>query len=157
MQRTCDSLDDVPSLLVRPERGSYTQKICLRIFQKILSHSCPSWRLLDIFLLDAHSVPQPINRGTWAPKAARIQYWIQQLLRDVIFPLKPFKVNCYRATTEVYLRGRLWDKGFHWRPFQIGEPGWEAFVLGYTSEIKIRPLHRVYVSVTVLYLALSSK
>ena len=29
-------------------------------------------------------------------------------------------------------------------------------MLGYTSEIKIRPLHRVYVSVTVLYLALSS-
>jgi hypothetical protein len=30
-------------------------------------------------------------------------------------------------------------------------------MLGYTSEIKIRPLHRVYVSVTVLYLALSSE
>jgi hypothetical protein len=36
-------------------------------------------------------------------------------------------------------------------------PGWEAFVLGYTSEIKIRPLHRVNVSVIVLYLAMSSE
>jgi hypothetical protein len=36
-------------------------------------------------------------------------------------------------------------------------PGWEAFVLGYTSESKVRPLHRVYVSVTILYLALSSE
>jgi hypothetical protein len=34
-------------------------------------------------------------------------------------------------------------------------PGWEAFVLGYTSESKVRPLHRVNVSVTILYLALS--
>jgi hypothetical protein len=36
-------------------------------------------------------------------------------------------------------------------------PGWEAFMLGYTSENKVRPLHRVYVSVTILYLALSSE
>jgi hypothetical protein len=33
--------------------------------------------------------------------------------------------------------------------------GWEEFVLGYTLEIKVRPLHWVYVSVTILYLALS--
>jgi hypothetical protein len=36
-------------------------------------------------------------------------------------------------------------------------PGWEAFVLGYTLESKVRPLHWVYVSVTILYLALSSE
>jgi hypothetical protein len=42
-------------------------------------------------------------------------------------------------------------------PFQVGEPGWEAFVLGYTSESKVRPLHQGYVSVTTLYLALSSE
>jgi hypothetical protein len=34
-------------------------------------------------------------------------------------------------------------------------PGWEAFVLGYTLESKVRPLHREYVSVTTLYLSLS--
>jgi hypothetical protein len=29
-------------------------------------------------------------------------------------------------------------------------PGWEAFVLGYTSEFKVRPLHQGYVSATSL-------
>jgi len=28
--------------------------------------------------------------------------------------------------------------------------GWEAFVLGYTSEFKVRPLHQGYVSATAL-------
>jgi len=28
--------------------------------------------------------------------------------------------------------------------------GWEAFVLGYTLEFKVRPLHQGYVSVTTL-------
>jgi hypothetical protein len=28
--------------------------------------------------------------------------------------------------------------------------GWEAFVLGYTLESKVRPLHQGYVSVTAL-------
>jgi hypothetical protein len=36
-------------------------------------------------------------------------------------------------------------------------PGWEAFVLGYTLESKVQLLHQGYVSVTALYLALSSK
>jgi hypothetical protein len=36
-------------------------------------------------------------------------------------------------------------------------PSWEAFVLGYTSESKVRTLHQVNVSVTILYLALSSE
>jgi hypothetical protein len=35
-------------------------------------------------------------------------------------------------------------------------PGWEAFVLGYMLEFKIRPLHQGYVSATTLYLVLSS-
>jgi hypothetical protein len=30
--------------------------------------------------------------------------------------------------------------------------GWEVFVLGYTLESKVRPLHRGYMSVTALYL-----
>jgi hypothetical protein len=34
---------------------------------------------------------------------------------------------------------------------------WEAFVLGYTLESKVRPLHQGYVSVTTLYLALSTE
>jgi hypothetical protein len=32
-------------------------------------------------------------------------------------------------------------------------PGCEVFVLGYMLESNVRPLHRVYVSVTILYLA----
>jgi hypothetical protein len=36
-------------------------------------------------------------------------------------------------------------------------PGWEAYVLGYTLESKVRPLHQGYVSVTILYLVLSSE
>jgi hypothetical protein len=37
-------------------------------------------------------------------------------------------------------------------------PGWEVFVLGYTLEsCKVRPLHQGYVSVTTLYLVLSSE
>jgi hypothetical protein len=36
-------------------------------------------------------------------------------------------------------------------------PGWEAFMLGYTLESKVRPLHQGYVSVTTLYLVLSSE
>jgi hypothetical protein len=32
-----------------------------------------------------------------------------------------------------------------------------AFVLGYTLETKVRPLHQGYVSATALYLALSSE
>jgi hypothetical protein len=36
-------------------------------------------------------------------------------------------------------------------------PGWEALVLGYTLESKVLPLHQGYVSVTALYLALSSE
>jgi hypothetical protein len=81
-------------------------------FQKILSHSCPSRRLkftiqtASVHIIAVvHSTPLPINRGPWALRTARIRYWIPQLLRDVIFPLKPFQV-CYScATSEVYLRG----------------------------------------------------
>jgi hypothetical protein len=36
-------------------------------------------------------------------------------------------------------------------------PGWGAFVLGYTLESKVRPLHQGYMSVTTLYLVLSSE
>jgi hypothetical protein len=36
-------------------------------------------------------------------------------------------------------------------------PGWEVFMLGYTLESKVRPLHQGYVSVTTLYLVLYSE
>jgi hypothetical protein len=95
-------------------RGSYTGKISPLNFRKILLHSCPLGRpmstvrtALGYILLDAHLSPQPINRVPWALGAARIRYLIPQLLRDVIFPLKPIQVCCYGATSEVYLRGRL--------------------------------------------------
>jgi hypothetical protein len=85
-----------------------------RNFRKILSHSCPSERprftvqttSVHITAI-VHSVPQGINRGPWALRTTRIQYWISQLLRDVIFSLKLFQVCCCCATSKVYLRGRL--------------------------------------------------
>jgi hypothetical protein len=50
-------------------------------FWKILSHNCPSGRLrftvrttsIHITAV-AHSAPQPINRGPWALRTARIRY-----------------------------------------------------------------------------------
>jgi hypothetical protein len=58
-------------------------------FQKILSHSCPSGRFRFIvrtasvhITAVAHSAPQPINRGPWALRTARIRYWIPQELRE---------------------------------------------------------------------------
>jgi hypothetical protein len=36
-------------------------------------------------------------------------------------------------------------------------PGWEAFMLGYVLEYKVRSLHQGYVSVTALLLALFSE
>jgi hypothetical protein len=36
-------------------------------------------------------------------------------------------------------------------------PGWETFVLGYTLESKVRPLHQGYLSATTLYLVLPSE
>jgi hypothetical protein len=94
---------------VRPSgRCSYTGKISPWKFRKILSHSCPSGRFLSTvqtaprhILPDAHSDPQPINRGPWALRAARIRYWIPQLLRDVVFPLKPYSsvlLPCYNRS-----------------------------------------------------------
>jgi len=41
-------------------------------------------------LPDAHLSPKLINWGPWALRTTRIRYWIPQLLRDVIFPLKRF-------------------------------------------------------------------
>jgi hypothetical protein len=37
-------------------------------------HGSPSGRLQGIFFPDAHFDPQPINRGSWALRAARIRY-----------------------------------------------------------------------------------
>jgi len=79
---------------------------------KILSHCFPSGRprftvrMASVHISAvAHSAPQPINRGPWALRTARIRYWIPQVLKDVIFPLKPLQVCCCCATSEVYLRG----------------------------------------------------
>jgi hypothetical protein len=81
--------------------------------RKILSHNFPSGRprftvrTTSVHIsATAHSAPQPINRGPWALRTARIRYWIPQVLRDVIFPLKPLQVWCCCITSEVYLRGR---------------------------------------------------
>jgi hypothetical protein len=59
--------------------------------QKILSHCCPSGRprftvrTASVHITAvAHSAPQPINRGPWALRTARIRYWIPQVLREVI-------------------------------------------------------------------------
>jgi hypothetical protein len=62
-------------------------------FWKILSHSCPSrwprftFRTAFVHITAvAHSAPQPINRGPWALRTARIRYWISQELREVQDP-----------------------------------------------------------------------
>jgi len=90
----------------------------------------------------------PYKNSKWIPLELReVRNSSKALFKCVVVVLQP------KSILEVGSK----IKGFHWRPLQVGEPGWEAFVLGYTSEIKIRPLHRVYVSVTVLYLALSSE
>jgi hypothetical protein len=62
----------------------------------------------------AHLNPQPINRGPWALRTARIRYWIPLKLRELfcevigadLFSLKPLQVCCCCAITEVYLRSR---------------------------------------------------
>jgi hypothetical protein len=106
---------------VRPSRRQcLTVRTCLlnrkdfqRKSQKIMSHSCLSGRpkftvrTTSVHITAvAHSAPQPINRGPWALRTTRIRYWIPQVLRDVLFPLKPLQVCCCCATSEVYLRGQ---------------------------------------------------
>jgi hypothetical protein len=61
---------------------------------KILSHCCPSGRprftvrTASVHITTvAHSAPQPINRGPWALRTARIWYWIAQVLREVILKI----------------------------------------------------------------------
>jgi hypothetical protein len=62
--------------------------------QKILSHCCPyerprfTVRTTSVHITAvAHSVPQPINRGPWALRTARIRYWIPQVLKEVILKI----------------------------------------------------------------------
>jgi len=66
-----------------------------RNFQKILLHCCPSrWPKFTVrtacvhIIAVAHSAPQPVNRGLWALRTARIRYWIPQELREVQDPSK---------------------------------------------------------------------
>jgi hypothetical protein len=89
---------------------------------KFWSHSCLSGQpmstvlAVSIYFTEvAHLNPQPINRGPWALRTARIWYWIPSELRELfcedigadLFSLKPLQVCCCCATTEVYLRGWL--------------------------------------------------
>jgi hypothetical protein len=93
--------------------------------KKLWSHSCPfgqlkfTVRTTSVHITPvAHLNPQPINRGSWALRIARIQYWIPSELRELFcevvgadsFSLKPLQVCCCCATTEVYLRGRVMCK-----------------------------------------------
>jgi hypothetical protein len=64
---------------IQSGRCPLTGNISPRIFQKILSHSCPSRRPMSTvrtvpryILPNAHLSPQPINRGPWALRTARI-------------------------------------------------------------------------------------
>jgi len=57
---------------------------------KILSHCCPSGRLRFTVRMASihitavsHSASQPINRGPWALRTARIRYWFPLELREL--------------------------------------------------------------------------
>jgi hypothetical protein len=99
-----DALSLIWKLLAADVRPSGRQYLTIRTwllnrkdfqpnFWKILSHSCLSGRLrftvrtasVHITIV-AHSAPQPINRGPWALRTARIRYWILQDLIEVQDP-----------------------------------------------------------------------
>jgi hypothetical protein len=77
LQRTCDR----PCYSASSSgRGSFTGKISSKI-SKIMSHSCPSGRLRSTVLTASvlitaltHLNPQPINRGPWTLRTAKIWY-----------------------------------------------------------------------------------
>jgi hypothetical protein len=86
--------------------------------QKFWSYNCLSvWLRFTIWTTSihitavAHLNHQPINRGPWALRTARIRYWIPLELRKLscevigadLFYLKPLRVYCCCATIEVYL------------------------------------------------------
>jgi hypothetical protein len=109
LQRTCDRPDDS----VSPSgRGSQTGKI----FSENLRNSGRIVVRPDgahIFYSSCTFEPQPINRGPWALRTARIRHWIPSELRELFcevigadLSLKPLQVCCCCATTEVYLKGR---------------------------------------------------
>jgi hypothetical protein len=76
LQRTCDRPDDSTSPFGLSNRKDFQQK-----YQKFWSHSCPSGRLMStvrmasvLITAVARLNPQPINRGPWALRTARIRY-----------------------------------------------------------------------------------
>jgi hypothetical protein len=104
----------------RPDAGLKHERFSAKI-SKIMLYSCLSGR--PRFTVRTASVhitavghlnPQPINRGPWALRTARIRYSIPLELRELfceviradLFSLKLLQVCCCCATTEVYLRGR---------------------------------------------------
>jgi hypothetical protein len=77
MEITCSRR--APVRTIEPSRPDYVL-IQERFLRKILSFSCPFGRPWSTVrtaprqnLPDAHSDPQPINRGSWALRAARIR------------------------------------------------------------------------------------
>jgi len=122
MEITCSGYATVWTTVPhRPDAALKQERFSAKI-SKILSHSCPSRRLrftvrtasVRITAI-SHLNSQPINRGPWALRTARIQYWIPSELRELfcevigvdLFSLKPLQLCCCCATTEVYLKGRL--------------------------------------------------
>jgi hypothetical protein len=92
MEITCSGRATVRTTVPHsPDAALKMERFLSEIFGN-LSHSCPSGRPLSTVrkapaynTAVAHYVPQPINRGLWALRTARIWYWIPQVLRDVIF------------------------------------------------------------------------
>jgi hypothetical protein len=94
MEITCSGRTTVQTIVPhRPDSTLKQERFSAKILE-ILSHSCPSRRLMSTvrtasvhIIAVAHLNPQPINRGPWALRTARIRYWIPQELRDLFVKL----------------------------------------------------------------------
>jgi hypothetical protein len=78
LQRTCDRPDDSTS---PSERGSQTGKIFNKILEILVAQLSVRTASVHITTV-AHLNPQPINRGPWALRTAKIQFEFLQSLES---------------------------------------------------------------------------
>jgi hypothetical protein len=121
MQITCSGRATVRTTMPhRPDAALKQERFSAKI-SEILVAQLSVWMAFvhrqddtRIFQYSPPFEPQPINRGPWALRTARIRYWIPSELRELffeviradLFTLKPLQVCCCCTITEVYLRGR---------------------------------------------------